>query len=58
LTIAWTFFFEESRDVFRARLGLDAATWARARGWALWKASCMGARDVIDVVVADHRRFA
>jgi hypothetical protein len=24
--------------VFRARLGADDGTWARARGWALWKA--------------------
>jgi aminoglycoside phosphotransferase (APT) family kinase protein len=38
LTIAWTFFFGDSRDAFRARLRLDDGTWARARGWALWKA--------------------
>jgi aminoglycoside phosphotransferase (APT) family kinase protein len=38
VTIAWTFFFAESRETFRARLGLDDATWARGRGWALWKA--------------------
>jgi aminoglycoside phosphotransferase (APT) family kinase protein len=38
LTIAWTFFSGASRDAFRRALSLDPATWARARGWALWKA--------------------
>jgi aminoglycoside phosphotransferase (APT) family kinase protein len=38
LTIAWTFFFGDSRDAFRDRLPLDEGTWARGRGWALWKA--------------------
>ena len=38
LAIAWTFFTDESRDVFRRSLALDEATWARGRGWALWKA--------------------
>jgi aminoglycoside phosphotransferase (APT) family kinase protein len=38
LTIAWTFFFGDSREVFRDRLPLDEGTWARGRGWALWKA--------------------
>ncbi len=38
LVMAWTFFADESRDVFRDGLRLDDATWARGRGWALWKA--------------------
>lgn len=38
LTIAWTFFSGQSRQVFRDELALDQATWDRARGWALWKA--------------------
>lgn len=38
LVAAWTLFWGESRRVFRAALPLDAATWARGRGWALWKA--------------------
>jgi aminoglycoside phosphotransferase (APT) family kinase protein len=38
LTMAWTLFHGESRDTFRSRLPLDGATWARGRGWALWKA--------------------
>ena len=37
LTIAWTFFAGASRGAVREGLSLDAATWARARGWALWK---------------------
>lgn len=32
---AWTFFSAEARDVFRAGLPVDEATWARGRGWAL-----------------------
>lgn len=38
LIIAWTFLFADRRDAFRRRVGLDSATWARARRWALWKA--------------------
>lgn len=38
LAIAWTFFDEASRDAFWAALPLDVDTWARGRGWALWKA--------------------
>jgi aminoglycoside phosphotransferase (APT) family kinase protein len=39
LTIAWTSLEGKSRGAFRAGLALDDATWARARGWALWKAA-------------------
>ncbi|MFF5174596.1 aminoglycoside phosphotransferase family protein [Micromonospora sp. NPDC000089] len=38
LTVAWTMLDGESREVFRAGMALDPATWARGRGWALWKA--------------------
>jgi aminoglycoside phosphotransferase (APT) family kinase protein len=38
VAIAWTFFFGSSREAFRNQLPLDDATWARGRGWALWKA--------------------
>ncbi|TMB41983.1 MAG: aminoglycoside phosphotransferase family protein, partial [Chloroflexi bacterium] len=71
VTIAWTFFFGESRDTFRAGLPLDGATWARGRGWALWKAlitlvhaqgqptdEAERSRQVIDDVIAEHRRRA
>lgn len=38
LTIAWTFFKNKSREIFKRVLSLDPDTWIRARGWALWKA--------------------
>lgn len=38
VTMAWTFFSGDSREAFRSRLPLDEGTWARGRGWALWKA--------------------
>jgi aminoglycoside phosphotransferase (APT) family kinase protein len=38
LVIAWTTFSAESRRAFRDTVGQDSGTWARARGWALWKA--------------------
>jgi aminoglycoside phosphotransferase (APT) family kinase protein len=69
-TIAWTFFAGESRDTFRAGLGLDAATWARGRGWAIWKAMIVLVEElpgdpegaaftaaVIDSILADHLAF-
>lgn len=39
LVPAWTLFEEPARAAFRAAAGLDADTWDRARGWALWKAA-------------------
>lgn len=67
LAIAWTLFEEESRDAFRAALQLDEATWARGRGWTLWKAlitladtidtdpeMAAESQRVIDQVLADH----
>ncbi|MGA8117731.1 MAG: aminoglycoside phosphotransferase family protein [Actinocatenispora sp.] len=69
LVIAWTLFTGESREVFRAAVAQDPGTWARARGWALWKALIGLAADidsdeenaavnrrVIDAVLADHDR--
>jgi aminoglycoside phosphotransferase (APT) family kinase protein len=38
LVIAWTFLDPASREQFRSAVGLDPATWRRARGWAIWKA--------------------
>ncbi|MQY25948.1 aminoglycoside phosphotransferase family protein [Nocardia aurantia] len=38
LTFAWTALSGPGREVFRRTVDADAATWARARGWALWKA--------------------
>ena len=67
LVIAWTFLEGDSREAFRAGVAADRATWARARGWALWKALITYAhesrtnptetapRRVIDEVIADAR---
>lgn len=38
LAIAWTLFSGASREAFRDTVRLDEATWARGRGWTLWKA--------------------
>lgn len=37
LAIAWTLLATDSRPAFREHLSIDDATWARGRGWALWK---------------------
>src|ERR1017187_24800 len=38
LVLEWEFFTGDSAAAFRRGLHLDEATWARGRGWALWKA--------------------
>jgi aminoglycoside phosphotransferase (APT) family kinase protein len=71
LAISWTLFGRESRDAYRAALRLDDATWARGRGWTLWKGlitlaehidadapRAAEARRVIDEVLADHGQNA
>jgi aminoglycoside phosphotransferase (APT) family kinase protein len=35
LQVAWNLFTPQTRQVFRAALEVDDATWARGRGWAL-----------------------
>ncbi|GGR14502.1 aminoglycoside phosphotransferase family protein [Deinococcus ruber] len=55
LVIAWTLLSGESRRAFRAALPLDTATWARARGWALWKA-LITAADPADAAKASEAR--
>ncbi|MHC3818238.1 aminoglycoside phosphotransferase family protein [Streptomyces sp. DT9] len=70
LVIAWGLFSGESREAFRQAVGQDASTWARARGWSLWKSLLnltgyigtdpVGAAHelrVIDAVLEDHERF-
>jgi aminoglycoside phosphotransferase (APT) family kinase protein len=76
LMMRWTSFAGGSSEVFRTGLDLNEATWARGRGWTLWKALItlahdkrgeadadaaarrfgwrIGARDVINVLLADH----
>jgi aminoglycoside phosphotransferase (APT) family kinase protein len=36
--VAWKILSAETRDIFRAGLAIDDATWARGRGWALSQA--------------------
>jgi aminoglycoside phosphotransferase (APT) family kinase protein len=37
LAVAWTVLDTEARQTFRDRLSPDDDSWARGRGWALWK---------------------
>jgi aminoglycoside phosphotransferase (APT) family kinase protein len=63
LVIAYTFFSGSSRSVFREAVAQDAGTWARARGWALWKALITLAADqdvdinqqVVNEILSDHQ---
>jgi aminoglycoside phosphotransferase (APT) family kinase protein len=54
LVIAWTMFSGASRRAFRHAVDLDEGAWARARGWALWKALLTADHRVIDEVLADR----
>jgi len=69
--VAWSFLSAETRDVFRAALAVDDATWARGRGWALsvglialpyyqsTNPVLAGmSRHAISEVLADHKRSA
>ena len=66
--LAWMLLPAKSRDVFRAALSIDDATWARGRGWALSVALIAlpyyldtnpviagMARRAIEEVLADHK---
>jgi aminoglycoside phosphotransferase (APT) family kinase protein len=67
LAIAWTVFAGQSRRRFAELLPFDQGTWARGRGWALWKAmlvlvdeldadpdDALATKHVIAEVLADH----
>jgi len=71
LMCAWALFSGASREAFRAALGVDDATWARARGQALSQAvifvpyylatnpvGVASARHMLAEVLADYRRTA
>ena len=62
LVIAWTLHSGESRHVLKDLLPADAATWARARGWTLWKALLVihnngdnPARRIVEDLICEHR---
>lgn len=69
LAIAWTLLTADGRQAFRDRLSVDAVTWARGRGWALWKAIatywytyedpedaavCASAKRVLDEIFSEY----
>ena len=69
LAINWTLFHEKSREDFQKTLYLDEGTWARARGWTLWKALVVAAGltnpnnseskqcwRIIEDVISDHQK--
>jgi aminoglycoside phosphotransferase (APT) family kinase protein len=51
--IAWTFLRGAARERFRAELDADAATWARGRGWALWKALITRSFGDVEQILGD-----
>lgn len=67
LVMGWVYFTGDARAAYRRTVRADAGTWARARGWALWKAALLAATnqvthpaeasplEVIAAVIADHR---
>ncbi len=70
LIAAWSIFSGESREAFRVAMGVDEATWARGRGWALTTAGTLPyyrttnppivarSRHLIEEVLAEHERGA
>ena len=68
LMIAWTLFKGRSREIFQSTLLIDSDTWARSRGWTLWKAimyivtnrtqmnyEAKQSPQIIEEVLADHK---
>jgi len=69
LAVAWTLLDLPGRQLLRERLDIDASTWARGRGWALWKTlrnlanaledrdelSATEARLIVDTILDDYR---
>ncbi|HEX3930756.1 MAG TPA: aminoglycoside phosphotransferase family protein [Nocardioides sp.] len=68
LAVAWTLLDLPGRQLLRERLAVDASTWARGRGWALWKtlrnlANAVEDRDerseaearlIVEAILEDH----
>ncbi len=55
LVIAWTLFKGTGRKIFKDQVNLDADTWARGRGWALWKA-CLDLEKYRDPLTLQARK--
>jgi aminoglycoside phosphotransferase (APT) family kinase protein len=69
LSIAWTYFEQDSRKHFRNQLSIDNETWNRGRAWAFWKALIVAAKisesnavetqqskRVITEIIQDYKR--
>jgi aminoglycoside phosphotransferase (APT) family kinase protein len=56
VVLAFTFLHGAARRAFRAELGVDADTWSRGRGWALWKALITSDLVTVGEVLADYGR--
>ena len=56
VVLAFTYLRGTAREAFRAELGVDAGTWSRGRGWALWKALITGDLATVQQVVEDYGR--
>ena len=53
LVLAWTFLSGTGRRAFREAARQDDGTWARARGWALWKALVTEDLPLVTVLLED-----
>ena len=58
LVLAWTLLPWTARSAYAQTLGLDHDTWARGRGWALWKAliTVAGQRESDPIAAEEARR--
>lgn len=69
LAISWTLMTSDGRRAFRDHLSVDAGSWARGRGWALWKTvatyshackdpeaevECLDAKRVLGEIFSDY----
>jgi len=59
LAVAWMLLTGDGQRAFRERLSVDDATWARGRGWALWKTlvNFANALDDGEATTANSRRI-
>ena len=60
LVMAWNFFDEGSRKIFRDMIQVDNHTWVRAMGWALWKTVCCPIKGtdiakIVDEICRDYQ---
>jgi aminoglycoside phosphotransferase (APT) family kinase protein len=56
LVANWTLFDDQARAVFRLHYDADPDTWARARGWCIWKAMLVLAENAGDEAIQRTER--